>query len=201
MGVPFPVADAIMVIPSFPKHGTRGYFGGNHLVSARYGSDRLPRSLVYQLVAFYYFGGGIGPLWLTVGGAKLIEAITWDELGVESLDERRRNVQREMEWNCHADDLRNIQQLNKLQARLTTGPHLCNYILGEHFLLTMVEALGEQASSAALRDLYVLRRTAWGQATEEEIYRAFLRHTPPELEAEFRALYRRLHGRTYDEEG
>ena len=201
MGVQFPVTDVIMVVPSFPRHGMGGYHAGSHLVSARIDSDRLSRSLVYHEVAHYYFGGGLGPIWLTEGGAELMRAITRDELGVESLDERRRNVQREMEWNCHADDLRNIQQLNKLQDRLTTGrSHLCNYIMGEHFLLTMVETLGEQVSSAALREIYQMSRSKWREGTEGEVYRAFLRHTPPELEAEIRALYKRLHGGTYDEE-
>ncbi len=200
MGVPFPVTDAIMVVPSFSRHGTGGgYHAGSHLVSARDGSNRLSRSLVYHEVGHYYFTAD--PFWLSEGGANLIVAITRDELGVESIEQRRRHARREMERICHADnDIRNIQQLNKLQARLTTGRHHCNYVMGEHFLIMMTLTLGEQASSAALREIYLMGRSEGGGVTEEEIYRAFLKHTPTELESEFRALYKRLHGGTYDDE-
>ena len=73
--------------------------------------------------------------------------------------------------------------------------------MGVHFLIMLTLTLGEKASSAALRELYVQSSTEGQGASEEEIFRAFLKHTPPELESEFRALYRRLHGGTYDEGG
>ena len=48
--------------------------------------------------------------------------------------------------------------------------------------------------SSALRELYLRSEHDDLSQTEEDIYRAFLKHTPPGLEDEFRDLYRRLHG-------
>ena len=62
-------------------------------------------------------------------------------------------------------------------------------------MLSLYKTLGEEATSAALRELYLLfRETGDAKAvTEEEIYQAFLRNTPPGLEEEFLALYRQFH--------
>ena len=125
-------------------------------------------------------------------------AYTKDRVGKESLEQRRRQARNLMERTCHTDDIRNIQQLIVRQSRIfNVGPHICNYLMGEHFLIMLTLTIGEKATSAAIRELYEPRR----HVTEEEIYRAFLKHTPPEIEREFRALYKRLHGGEYDEEG
>ena len=52
--------------------------------------------------------------------------------------------------------------------------------------------LGEEGRSAALRELYILfGETGDAKAvTEEELYQAFLRNTPPDLQEEFLALSR-----------
>ena len=200
MQLPFPETDVIMVIPSIPEHGGGGGgYNSDFIFVARPGSSWVSRSTVYHEIGHYYFN--TGPFWLNEGGANLTEAITRDGLGKEAIGQRKRNALRDMELNCYADDIHNIQQLNSPQARRTTGSHICDYFMGEHFLVSMLETLREEAVSAALRDLYVLHHSEHLEVTEEEIYRALLKHTPPGLEAEFRALYRRLHGGTYDEEG
>ena len=201
MAEPFPATDVIMVTSYDTRFGGGAWHAGQYIFVARWGQVPLWAPTVYHEVAHYYFGGSIGPSWLVEGGATFIEALTRDAVGVESLEERRRHARRDMERICHADDLRNIQQLNALQSRRTTGPHTCNYHMGVHFLIMLTLTLGEEASSAALKELYVQGRTEGQGASEEEVYRAFLKHTPPGLEAEFRALYRRLHGGTYDDEG
>ena len=48
--------------------------------------------------------------------------------------------------------------------------------------------------SSALRELYLRSEHDSLRQTEEDIYRTFLKHTPPGLEDEFRDMYRRLHG-------
>ena len=48
--------------------------------------------------------------------------------------------------------------------------------------------------SSALRELYLRSEHDDLSQTEEDIYWAFLKHTLPGLEDEFRDLYRRLHG-------
>ena len=200
MGEPFPATDVIMVTSYDTRFGGGAWHAGQYIFVARWGQVPLWAPTVYHEVAHYYFGGGIGPSWLVEGGATFIEALTRDAIGRESLEERRRHARREMERVCHADDLRNIQELNAREARQDTGPHACRYSMGSHFLTMLTLTLGEQTTSSALRDLYLQHRTTGRAATEEQIYRAFLEHTPPELESEFRALYRRLHGGTYDDE-
>ena len=201
MAEPFPATDVIMVTSYDTRFGGGAWHAGQYIFVARWGQVPLWAPTVYHEVGYYYFGGGIGPTWLVEGGATFIEALTRDAVGVESLEERRRHDRRDMERICHADDLRNIQQLNALQSRRTTGSHICNYHMGVHFLIMLTLTLGEETTSSALRELYVQSRTEGRRATEKEIYRTFLKHTPPELEAEFRALYRRLHGSAYDDEG
>ena len=48
--------------------------------------------------------------------------------------------------------------------------------------------------AAALRDLFLLFQSEGHTATEEDIYHAFLRHTPPELVDAFHEVYDRIHG-------
>ena len=201
MAEPFPATDVIMVTSYDTRFGGGAWHAGQYIFVAKWGQVPLWAPTVYHEVGHYYFGGGIGPSWLVEGGATFVEAVTRDAVGVESLEERRRHDRRDMERICHADDLRNIQQLNDLQSRRTTGSHICNYHMGVHFLIMLTLTLGEETTSSALRELYVQSRTEGRRATEKEIYRTFLKHTPPELEAEFRALYRRLHGSAYDDEG
>ena len=66
--------------------------------------------------------------------------------------------------------------------------------MGQHFLISLYQTLGEEAMSSALSDLYLQSEHDDPRPTEEDIYRAFLKHTPPGLEDEFHDLYRRLHG-------
>ena len=68
--------------------------------------------------------------------------------------------------------------------------------MGELFLDSLLQLLGEEAMSASLRELYLMR-TEGGEPTEEDVYRIFQKHTPDGLENEFRDLYKRLHGGPY----
>ena len=201
IGAPFPASHVIMVTSYDRRHGGGAWHAGSFIYVSRWGEISLWPQTVYHEVGHYYFGGGIGPQWLVEGGAKFMEAVTRDTLGVESLDRRRTRSRYEMELYCYGDDIRNIQQLNVRQSRIhNVGPHICNYPMGEHFLLMLTLTVGKEASSAALRELYLLSQSQGRPVTEEEIYRAFLKHTPPALEDEFRALYKRLHGGTFGDE-
>lgn len=71
--------------------------------------------------------------------------------------------------------------------------------MGEHFLISLFELLGKDAMTAALRELYLKPQLEGRDITEEDFYKTFLKHTPPGLKDDFRALYRRLHGGVYQE--
>ena len=71
---------------------------------------------------------------------------------------------------------------------------ICSYVFGRHLLLSLHNLFGEAAFSSALQELHHLLSPGLPRPTEEEIYGVFLEHTPPGLEREFRALYKRVHG-------
>ena len=93
---------------------------------------------------------------------------------------------------------RGIENIHGLSAPSTIN-HSLNHslwfgFLGQHFLISLHLTLGEEATSPALRELYLRSEHYGDRSTEEQIYRTFLKHTPSGLEEEFRDLYRRLHG-------
>ena len=72
--------------------------------------------------------------------------------------------------------------------------HRCNYNLGEFFLMSLFDIMGEEATGAALGELYLISGRDVPALSEEEIYRVFLRNTPVGLEENLLELYRRVHG-------
>ena len=182
MKEPFPASDIVVVTSYDKRYGGGAWHAGHYIFIARWGQVHLNKKTVYHEIGHYYFGGDIGPGWLVEGGATYVEAIVQVERREETLEERRRHVRRYMEQLCHANDLRNIQQLNAIQHRRISFGDACNYHMGEHFLIMLTLTIGIEPVSAALQDLYVQGRTTGKPATEEEIYRTFLKHTPPELE-------------------
>ena len=84
---------------------------------------------------------------------------------------------------------------------MRTGVSRCPYSLGEFFLTNLFEMLGKEAFGAAIRELYLLSRSQLRWVTEEEIYQAFLDHTPARELRAFQYLYERWHGGAFlDEE-
>ena len=201
MEAPFPWADVILVVPPETAQGfdAAGVNFGPFITVNRYGTDELERGVVYHEVGHYYLYGDIGPQWLSEGGADFMDAYTRDRIGLEDLRDRKPTVLEVVESECFAVGISDIRELNE---RLPVDPDAfgCNYRMGELFLLSMVETLGERATSAALRELYLTSRSELRPVTEAEIYRAFLKHTPPGLEGEFLALYEELHGGSYDDD-
>jgi hypothetical protein len=66
--------------------------------------------------------------------------------------------------------------------------------LGENFLTSVFEMLGEEAMSSALREFYTLSDEGQLWMRGETVYRTFLKNTPEGREEEFRELFERLHG-------
>ena len=69
---------------------------------------------------------------------------------------------------------------------------ICTYVFGRHLLGSLHNLFGEAAFSSALQELHLLSLNS-PRPSEEAIYGVFLKHTPPGLEREFRALYKRVH--------
>ena len=58
--------------------------------------------------------------------------------------------------NCLRHSMGNIQQLNERQALEPDWQATCHYGLGTYLLLSLYQALGEEAISAALREIFPL---------------------------------------------
>ena len=156
---------------------------------------------LYHELGHYYFGDGMivnGHPWFHEGGAEFLSSYTlFKTYGETFLQERKKSVQNWVE-ECQSRGVANIYELNQAMEAVVgrTGPFVgCNYSMGENFFLETYETLGKAATTAALRELFLLSTSRFlGFLTEEEIYRTFLSNTPSGKEDEFRDAYRRLHG-------
>ena len=206
--VPFPTSDIILLVTP-EGSGIGGSHRGSHIVLSRFLGD--VQKIAHE-TAHYYFHNNIGQTWFREGAAEFLEAYVNDQTGVQDLPERITEMSEEVEFFCnnfaHGEQgIENIRHLAYLHndELFYIQPGGCTYSMGEHFLLKAFETIGEQAISAALRELYLsntssraLRSGQAGQPpSEEAVYDTFLKHSPPDKKVEFRNLYRRLHGGQY----
>ena len=197
LGVAFPTTDIILlVVPN--DAGIGGGHHGTHMVLTRWlgNVNNIPHE-----TAHYYFFFNFGQVWFREGAAQFVEAYVNDRKGVEDLADRMAEVSGSRQRGCH--EYENIRHYNYHLEHILRGrffPGGCAYGLGEDFLFNVLETVGEEAMSSALRELYLSNDVEYllserGEPpTEEEIYRAFLKHAPPDRKEAFRDLYRRLHG-------
>ncbi len=189
MSVPFPTTDVILL---FVDRETWGQGGGintdEYAVIERPEGSPNWRGLIYHEAAHYYKLGL--SFWFTEGGAEFITAYTMDQVGFESLESHRADLQGST--YCAEEGFENLQKLLDYEES-----HGCNYGLGNLFLISLLKLLGNDVMSAALRELYLQPELKGRDLSEEDFYRTFLKHTPSELRGEFRDLYRRLHGGPY----
>ena len=189
INVQFPTDDVILWIPEpgmlYTDPG--GYHNGDIMVLSPYA---VVDYIVYHETAHYYSLGL--SFWFTEGGADFISAYTQDRVGKISLESSQAALQDGPLLYCTSDGFGNIIQLLDYSE-----PHGCNYSVGSNFLISLLGLLGEEATSAALRELYLQPELKGRDLTEEDFYRTFLKHTPPLLKDDFRNLYERLHGGSY----
>ena len=161
MGTPFPITDVILVVSPVVSE-TRGYggqFRGDHIRLVRYEYDQINRGVIHHEVAHYYFQGGLGPTWLVEGGAEFMVAYIKDRVGLESLEVRKPTTRILLGSNCFHQGVTTISQLNERLREQPDPVQLCNYSLGAYFLHALFDALGEEATSAALRELFLLHKS------------------------------------------
>ena len=195
-GTAFPMKDVILVLQ--PVGGaTRNYgglFRGDHIRVVMYDFSEVNRGVIYHEVAHYYLGGGIGPTWLVEGGAEFAVAYVRDQIGQESLEVRTQTARTLLRDNCHNQG---VSKISKLIERLEERPDslfVCNYSLGAYFLHNLFDLMGEDAMSAALRDLLLLQKSTGERLTEEEIYQTFRENVPRGRVDRFNEAYRQWHG-------
>ena len=199
--VPFPTTDIILLVVD-DVGGRYGYAGGH--LSTFMVLTRRPSGVpsVRHETAHYYFG--LGPQWLSEGGAEFIAAYVKDRTGVQSIADRMAGVAREVQSLCtEAMEIENIRHFSYVHGR--TG-HYCPYGMGENLLLNIFETFGEDVLASALGELFglMLGRGSYGgdeRDMEELVFDTLVKHVPTERLEEFLDLYRRLHGGPYEDPG
>ena len=192
MGAPFPVGDVILLLaePDIWSVGAKLVSHVSGGVEAAYitalilanNSEYGPsKGALYHEIGHHYHLQG--PEWLTEGVAQFLETYTLAQTGGEELEQRLADL--ESSGGCGRE---NIQQHID-----DDGGDKCDYDLGEKFLLAMYAALGPEAVSAALSDLYT-QSLFFEYLNEDIIYQAFLSSVPPGKEEAFKTAYRRYHG-------
>ncbi len=206
MGVPFPLDNIlILILEASVRNGERPMIGvayaiWGHLVMVPPRHNPGFHLAVFHEVSHLYWGGHTGaPPWWTEGAAGFLPDIARDALGHETLEERRKQLLWDTSRECWNQGIRTVSTYYHLQR---TQPHvaqdrgICIYALGEIFLVEMYLLLGHDATSTAMRQLYVdARDSGWlDPITDQKIYDAFRANTPDDKVEEFRKLFLRLHG-------
>ena len=198
MASPFPVTDIIMLQVNVDNYEGYGYGGKNFrdsvvLSTGSDWEDFAHAGLIHHEVAHYHLAFEIGPHWLFEGGANFVTEYrrAWD--GSEDWDGRvplfEGNEYAGKVW-CFNNGVTTIAAL----AEPGEFQEPCGYALGQYFMTHLYDVMGLAAFSSAMRELYERYLDYQYYPTEEQVYRIFLRHTPPDREAAFLDVYRRLHG-------
>lgn len=196
LGVPFPTRDLIVsfITPRWHSIEQSATQTGDMVFLAR-GDQVSIRTIVHEIAHFYT----VGPLWLREGAADFLTSIYMDTHGIRSLAEVKESLAET--FGClegSNEEVVNIRQLNLRFVRQETG---CHYTMGQFFLHSMSDAIGEEAVSAALNELYTRHNTRelglLRRITEEVIYEVFLKHAPVDRRESFKETYRRIHGGRY----
>ena len=197
MGAPLPVDDVILLLvePEFWNTSGRGdlyrwsQISGDRvepvysrsLIRIRNTESGPPIRTLYHELGHYYLENG--SRWLREGLANFLEAYVVAQTGGQELEARLAYL--ESYGRCDKENI--WQHVNPYRRGQ------CDYELGEKFMLGMYVALGSEAVSAALRELYT-QALFLEQPNHDSIYYAFLSNVPQGKKEAFRAAYRRYHG-------
>ena len=191
MGMPFPLTD--LVVLSLDLESCDNFCGGvnfvDSLVLVGSGGQFVGDMVLYHEIAHFYLTAELGPFWVYEGGATFVsvyvaQTARGDPLGLEE----------EALSQCQEHGVPNLHELNNPNHPDPVWQQTCGYTLGLYLLTNLFTTMGEAAFSSAMRELYGMYLDYQYYATDEQVYRIFLKHTPVDREATFRDLYRRLHG-------
>ena len=207
LGMPFPTTDIISVVVDSsalpvvypaevwgivqPEDTPPGWIDinvntGTHIrISGNPGTS----TIVHEL-AHYYFDSLVYPEWLREGAAHFMEAYFNDRHGISILEDRRLEVSHKVKAGC--SNVLNIRHNAFLNAnRKLAIPDICTRLLGEQFLLTMRELIGEESLQLALNRLLYWKPHGIDEAV---IYQYFVANSPTDRQDAVRMIYRGLHG-------
>ena len=203
MGVPFPTEDLVLLVGD-ERTGEEGnviYFGfvglnhGTHIAANRLDdqtADEFVSIVTHELTHYYKYD----TRWFDEAVSRFVEAFVADATGLKPISEKSAEVTETADWSCRDFGEENIRHRLYLDQTTTYfGISRCTYTLGEEFLLQTFATIGEDALSAALRELQVPPGDETdGPEAERRIRDTLARHAPSDRRSEFMDLYRRLYG-------
>ncbi len=189
LNAPFPTNDVVMLAVASGGNQRQVYFF--------VGSSRNEWT-IYHEMAHYYFTGP--PAWVSEGAAEFMAGLVYDRRGVQDLSGSGENAALNAEWCLDEMKFENIRHyafmFDKRRELGIIVPRPCLYRLGRNFMHAVLDTIGEEAMSAALRE-YLLERSDSSDENEEILYRALLDHAPSDRKDAFQEIYRALHGGPY----
>ena len=185
--LPFPVDHVILYLDE--DFADRGKHLGRVMLLETFGRGLRQTTLNHE-VAHYYFNEG--PRWFMEGGAELVKLYIEHDGNIPTPEFP--------EW-CAEKGIYTLQALNDLPG----GPvwDACSYTMGLHFLALLRETMGQEAWLSAFRAFYLefgyegLYTSTSDSPGDEEVYQAFVEHTPPEIVNEVKDVFRVLHSGSF----
>ena len=161
-GEPFPSTDIILLMPRSDLYNIGGgasHYGRYMLVSRDRESDlhhmEPPLGTIAHETGHYYFSGRM-PRWLVEGGASTITAYFNDRRGYRDINESR--IYLSNSARIYAYQYGGIANISHCLYHSSFFLPTCFYGMGANFLVTMLDAIGENPVGAALREIYLLEK-------------------------------------------
>ncbi len=218
MGVPLPFDDIVVLYGG----NERVIYDDGRVHFPRTKPVRILREEVYRAVGELYFSDDIGPnypsisspnpgwnnsrpRWMAASAPGFVGAVASDWAGASNLAHVNHLWARAAYPMCpehqvasiHAAAVRVEPDSSEEQETIET----CIGLFGRMLLYQLLLILGEERMSAAMRELYLISADARGKneegieiPSEKDIFRIFLKHTPPDRVDEMRHWYRYFHG-------
>ena len=192
--VPFPTTDIILlaVSPTPRQFYVGSFHAGSHmqlLISHFMGA--IPHE-----TAHYYFNSRAGRRWFREGGANFISNLVYYRIGLREFPSSKTSKAQARQI-CGFENIRHLQFVKDSSWEWDVNERYgCFYSMGENFMHAVLETIGEEAMSSALRE-HFLALDNNRHDLEQAIYRAFLKHAPSDRKEDFQEIYRTLHGGPY----
>ena len=214
MQAPLPANDIVILLSGF--HSGLNFDGRMRL--PQHPHIPITTDLILDVIGKSYFTFKMGPRyprdlygqralpWMEEGGLEFAKAYVNDWLGIRNIFAQHYDWSTTAQNECYSQGLWSIYAASvrpfSKQHNSAQTPRTCASLYGSMLLFRLYVTIGDHAVSSALRDLYVptvhdeVRRNVEGVLTPSDldIFRAFLRHTPPHQHEQVRHWYRQLHG-------
>ncbi|MCY3694052.1 MAG: cadherin-like beta sandwich domain-containing protein [Chloroflexi bacterium] len=159
------------------------------------GESLVDRRAIYQGASAWFIG--FGPLWLREGHSQMVASLIREELGIERLDRRLRELGSLVGSSCHRGGDTQVEDLSALLYRAQRTPP-CFSHLSELFMLELLDVMGLEAIGSALGNMIrLIHYEGHGPLQFTDVHDLLLAQTPPARRTEFSDVYRNRYGQPW----